>query len=116
MRRWRQVVSIFDLVSSSDSRFACYASTSSTPTYAVSSHLASYAVMLGLKATMAIVDNSGGLVAECINVLRYKSSVGLGRVGEYLVKLHVTPVTLSSGAAHQLCSLFPLPILTYACR
>ena len=29
-----------------------------------------------------IIDNSGGLVAECINVLRYKSSMGLGRVGD----------------------------------
>lgn len=50
--------------------------------------------MLGLKATMPvrgarqevwltvqIIDNSGGLLAECINVLRFKSSKGLGRVG-----------------------------------
>ncbi|WFD36277.1 54S ribosomal protein L38, mitochondrial [Malassezia cuniculi] len=41
--------------------------------------------MLGLKATMSIIDNSGGLVAECINVLRYKSSKGLGRVGDEVV-------------------------------
>ncbi|KAI3625240.1 hypothetical protein CBS9595_000601 [Malassezia furfur] len=41
--------------------------------------------MLGLKSTMSIIDNSGGLVAECINVLRYKSSKGLGRVGDEVV-------------------------------
>ncbi|PKI84897.1 54S ribosomal protein L38, mitochondrial [Malassezia vespertilionis] len=41
--------------------------------------------MLGLKSTMSIIDNSGGLVAECINVLRYKSSLGLGRVGDEIV-------------------------------
>lgn len=32
-----------------------------------------------------IIDNSGGLVAECINVLRYKSSKGLGTVGDEVV-------------------------------
>ncbi|TQS31354.1 hypothetical protein Golomagni_08367, partial [Golovinomyces magnicellulatus] len=37
--------------------------------------------MLGLKARMAIIDNSGGLIAECVNVLRNKTTQGLGRVG-----------------------------------
>ena len=41
--------------------------------------------MLGLKSTMSIIDNSGGLVAECIRVMRYKSSMGLGRVGDEIV-------------------------------
>ncbi|CAO1632078.1 unnamed protein product [Jaminaea pallidilutea] len=41
--------------------------------------------MLGLKATMAIIDNSGGLVAECINVLRTPTSMGLARVGDEIV-------------------------------
>ncbi|WFD30034.1 54S ribosomal protein L38, mitochondrial [Malassezia sp. CBS 17886] len=41
--------------------------------------------MLGLKSTMSVIDNSGGLVAECINVLRFKSSLGLGRVGDEVV-------------------------------
>lgn len=38
--------------------------------------------MLGLKARMAIIDNSGGLIAECVNVLRNKTTQGLGRVGK----------------------------------
>jgi len=33
--------------------------------------------------TVQIIDNSGGLLAECINVLRFKSSKGLGRVGTW---------------------------------
>ncbi|PWN48337.1 putative MRPL38-mitochondrial ribosomal protein, large subunit [Violaceomyces palustris] len=41
--------------------------------------------MLGLKATMAIIDNSGGLIAECVNVLRNKSTQGLGRIGDEIV-------------------------------
>jgi len=41
--------------------------------------------MLGLKSTMSIIDNSGGLVAECIRVMRNKSSMGLGRVGDEVV-------------------------------
>ncbi|KAK0520278.1 54S ribosomal protein L38, mitochondrial [Tilletia horrida] len=41
--------------------------------------------MLGLKATMSVIDNSGALVAECVNVLRNKSSVGLGRIGDEIV-------------------------------
>ncbi|KAN0065173.1 54S ribosomal protein L38, mitochondrial [Thecaphora frezii] len=34
---------------------------------------------------MAIIDNSGGLVAECVNVLRNKSTRGLARVGDEIV-------------------------------
>ncbi|KAJ1032625.1 hypothetical protein NDA16_000648 [Ustilago loliicola] len=41
--------------------------------------------MLGLKARMAIIDNSGGLIAECVNVLRNKTTQGLGRVGDEIV-------------------------------
>lgn len=43
--------------------------------------------MLGLKARMAIIDNSGGLIAECVNVLRNKTTQGLGRVGKSLPPL-----------------------------
>ena len=55
--------------------------------------------MIGLKATMnvspppnasvfeskltsQVIDNSGGLIAECINVLKAKSSHGMAAVGE----------------------------------
>ena len=34
---------------------------------------------------MAIIDNSGGLIAECVNVLRNKSNHGLARVGTYSI-------------------------------
>lgn len=47
--------------------------------------------MLGLKARMAIIDNSGGLIAECVNVLRNKTTQGLGRVGKLSTSLRYWP-------------------------
>ncbi|KDQ18352.1 hypothetical protein BOTBODRAFT_185002 [Botryobasidium botryosum FD-172 SS1] len=41
--------------------------------------------MLGLKATMTIIDNSGALIAECVNVLKSKSTHGMARVGDEIV-------------------------------
>ncbi|PWN45354.1 ribosomal protein L14 [Ceraceosorus guamensis] len=41
--------------------------------------------MLGLKATMSVIDNTGALVAECVNVLRNPSTRGLARVGDEIV-------------------------------
>ncbi|KAG0139663.1 hypothetical protein CROQUDRAFT_433041 [Cronartium quercuum f. sp. fusiforme G11] len=41
--------------------------------------------MLGLKARMLIIDNSGGLVAECINVLKFKGRQGHARIGDEIV-------------------------------
>ncbi|KAK4056120.1 54S ribosomal protein L38, mitochondrial [Microbotryomycetes sp. JL221] len=41
--------------------------------------------MLGLKATMAIIDNSGALVAECVNVLKTKTGHGMARIGDEIV-------------------------------
>ncbi|EOR00345.1 hypothetical protein J056_000883 [Wallemia ichthyophaga EXF-994] len=41
--------------------------------------------MLGLKSTMNIIDNSGALVAEVINVLKVKSGSGIGSVGDECV-------------------------------
>jgi len=38
-----------------------------------------------LKATMMVIDNSGALVAECVNVLKNKSSFGLARTGDEIV-------------------------------
>ncbi|POY72721.1 hypothetical protein BMF94_4128 [Rhodotorula taiwanensis] len=37
--------------------------------------------MLGLKATMSIIDNSGALVAECVNVLKQKTGHGMAGIG-----------------------------------
>ncbi|GAA5890518.1 hypothetical protein JCM6882_002947 [Rhodosporidiobolus microsporus] len=41
--------------------------------------------MLGLKATMNIIDNSGALVAECVNVLKTKTGHGMARIGDEIV-------------------------------
>ncbi|SCV67309.1 BQ2448_5955 [Microbotryum intermedium] len=41
--------------------------------------------MLGLKATMTIIDNSGALVAECVNVLKTKTGHGMARIGDEIV-------------------------------
>ncbi|KAG8904214.1 hypothetical protein FRB99_002078 [Tulasnella sp. 403] len=41
--------------------------------------------MLGLKATMAIIDNSGALLAECVNVLKRKTGHGMATVGDEIV-------------------------------
>ncbi|KAH9442568.1 hypothetical protein Pst134EA_031929 [Puccinia striiformis f. sp. tritici] len=41
--------------------------------------------MLGLKARMLIIDNSGGLIAECINVLKFKGRQGHARGGDEIV-------------------------------
>ncbi|GAA5988461.1 hypothetical protein JCM10908_003578 [Rhodotorula pacifica] len=41
--------------------------------------------MLGLKATMSIIDNSGALVAECVNVLKQKTGHGMAGIGDEIV-------------------------------
>ncbi|KAG8738303.1 hypothetical protein FRC10_007007 [Ceratobasidium sp. 414] len=42
--------------------------------------------MLGLKACMNIIDNSGALIAECVNVLKSKSTgTGMAGVGDEIV-------------------------------
>merc|ERR1711939_146728 len=42
-------------------------------------------IMLGLKATMTIIDNSGAMVAECVNVLKATTGHSLARVGDEIV-------------------------------
>ncbi|CUA73699.1 hypothetical protein RSOLAG22IIIB_01214 [Rhizoctonia solani] len=43
-------------------------------------------IMLGLKATLNIIDNSGALLAECVNVLKSKSTgTGMAKVGDEIV-------------------------------
>ncbi|KAJ7154006.1 ribosomal protein L14b/L23e [Mycena crocata] len=41
--------------------------------------------MIGLKGTVNIIDNSGALVAECVNVLKQKVNNGWGSVGDEIV-------------------------------
>ncbi|CAO1617482.1 unnamed protein product [Parajaminaea phylloscopi] len=57
--------------------------------------------MLGLKATMAIIDNSGGLIAECVNVLRNPTSRGLATVGDEIVVVikKARPIALNATAS-----------------
>ena len=64
--------------------------------------------MLGLKSTMSIIDNSGGLVAECIRVMRYKSSMGLGRVGDEIVVVvqKAKPLRIKCPARHRMLSKY----------
>ncbi|KAG8931417.1 hypothetical protein FRC03_011389 [Tulasnella sp. 419] len=59
--------------------------------------------MLGLKATMTIIDNSGALIAECVNVLKSKSTgTGMASVGDEIVvviqKARPIPATASGSA------------------
>ncbi|KAI5476267.1 hypothetical protein MNV49_007904 [Pseudohyphozyma bogoriensis] len=58
--------------------------------------------MLGLKATMAVIDNSGALVAECVNVLKVTTGHGMARIGDEIVvvvkKARPVPATLAAGA------------------
>jgi len=54
--------------------------------------------MLGLKATMIVIDNSGALVAECIKVLKCKTTYGMARIGDEIVVVvkRARPITVIS--------------------
>ena len=39
--------------------------------------------MIGLKGTLNVIDNSGALIAECVNVLKAKSARGMATVGKF---------------------------------
>ncbi|TCD62049.1 hypothetical protein EIP91_007525 [Steccherinum ochraceum] len=41
--------------------------------------------MIGLKGTLNVIDNSGALLVECINVLKQKVNNGWGSVGDEIV-------------------------------
>ena len=41
--------------------------------------------MIGLKGTLNVIDNSGALIAECVNVLKAKSARGMATVGDEIV-------------------------------
>ncbi|KAJ7147334.1 ribosomal protein L14b/L23e [Mycena filopes] len=57
--------------------------------------------MIGLKGTVNIIDNSGALVAECVNVLKQKVNNGWGSVGDEIVVViqRARPVTAASAAS-----------------
>ncbi|CAA7263282.1 unnamed protein product [Cyclocybe aegerita] len=41
--------------------------------------------MIGLKSTLNVIDNSGALLVECVNVLKNKVNNGWGSVGDEIV-------------------------------
>ncbi|KAF9026867.1 ribosomal protein L14 [Hymenopellis radicata] len=41
--------------------------------------------MIGLKSTLNVIDNSGALLIECVNVLKNKVNNGWGSVGDEIV-------------------------------
>ncbi|KAF8323785.1 ribosomal protein L14 [Clavulina sp. PMI_390] len=41
--------------------------------------------MIGLKGLLNVIDNSGALIVECVNVLKSKSKPGVGTVGDEIV-------------------------------
>ncbi|KAG1822350.1 ribosomal protein L14p/L23e-domain-containing protein [Suillus variegatus] len=45
----------------------------------------SFEVMIGLKSTLNVIDNSGALLIECVNVLKQKVNNGWGSVGDEIV-------------------------------
>ncbi|KAI0298405.1 ribosomal protein L14b/L23e [Multifurca ochricompacta] len=54
--------------------------------------------MIGLKGTLNVIDNSGALLVECVNVLKNKVNNGWGSVGDEIICVvkHARPI--SSGA------------------
>ncbi|KAF8336505.1 ribosomal protein L14 [Cantharellus anzutake] len=55
--------------------------------------------MIGLKGTLNIIDNSGALIAECVNVLKAKSTAGVGTVGDECVVVIKRARPIPQGAA-----------------
>ncbi|KAF7968154.1 hypothetical protein HWV62_31732 [Athelia sp. TMB] len=41
--------------------------------------------MIGLKSTLNVIDNSGAVLVECVNVLKQKVNNGWGSVGDEIV-------------------------------
>lgn len=41
--------------------------------------------MIGLKGRLNIIDNTGALIAECVNVLKHKVNDGFATVGDEIV-------------------------------
>ncbi|KAK0206137.1 ribosomal protein L14b/L23e [Desarmillaria ectypa] len=57
--------------------------------------------MIGLKSTLNVIDNSGALIVECVNVLKNKVNNGWGSVGDEIVCVvqSARPVTAAAQAS-----------------
>ncbi|KAI0071876.1 ribosomal protein L14 [Panus rudis PR-1116 ss-1] len=55
--------------------------------------------MIGLKGTLNVIDNSGALLVECVNVLKQKVNNGWGSVGDEIVCVVKRARPISSTAA-----------------
>ncbi|KAI0259989.1 mitochondrial 60s ribosomal protein l38 [Gloeopeniophorella convolvens] len=54
--------------------------------------------MIGLKSTLNVIDNSGALLIECVNVLKNKVNNGWGGVGDEIVCVVKRARPISPGA------------------
>ncbi|OCH94647.1 ribosomal protein L14 [Obba rivulosa] len=56
--------------------------------------------MIGLKGTLNVIDNSGALLIECVNVLKQKVNNGWGGVGDEIVCVvkRARPIATASGS------------------
>ncbi|KZT63329.1 mitochondrial 60s ribosomal protein l38 [Daedalea quercina L-15889] len=57
--------------------------------------------MIGLKSTLNVIDNSGAVLVECVNILKNKVNNGWGSVGDEIVCVvkRARPVPESAGLA-----------------
>ncbi|KIM82794.1 hypothetical protein PILCRDRAFT_820080 [Piloderma croceum F 1598] len=57
--------------------------------------------MIGLKSTLNVIDNSGAILIECVNVLKQKVNNGWGSVGDEIVCVvkSARPVTAAAAAS-----------------
>ncbi|KAL0071232.1 54S ribosomal protein L38, mitochondrial [Marasmius tenuissimus] len=57
--------------------------------------------MIGLKSTLNVIDNSGALIVECVNVLKNKVNNGWGSVGDEIVCVvkNARPVSAAAQAS-----------------
>ncbi|EJD47665.1 ribosomal protein L14 [Auricularia subglabra TFB-10046 SS5] len=57
--------------------------------------------MISLKGTLHIIDNTGALLAECVNVLKHKVNHGWGTVGDEIVVVvqEARPISASALAS-----------------
>ncbi|KAK0231247.1 ribosomal protein L14b/L23e [Armillaria fumosa] len=57
--------------------------------------------MIGLKSTLNVIDNSGALIVECVNILKNKVNNGWGSVGDEIVCVvqSARPVTAAAQAS-----------------
>ncbi|KAF8525401.1 ribosomal protein L14b/L23e [Gautieria morchelliformis] len=58
--------------------------------------------MIGLKGTLNVIDNTGALIAECVNVLKHKVNNGFASVGDEIVVVvnRARPVPASNSSSN----------------